>query len=386
MQAQRRLRRFRGSLLAVALTTWLLMLLGAPVVVGQEEPSAPQAVPAASEASEVPEASEAPSVARRRVDVDLGRSTEEATSTLRDLLMGFVGFLPQLVIGVAILLLAALVQAIVRPVLRRVLRSWTRANAIAALVGIVIWLAAISAALSVMVGDPRTLLGSVGLIGLALSWALQAPIESFTAWLLNSFRSYYRVGDRIGVGDVFGDVFRIDFLTTTVWEAGGPGKPVQGAQPTGALVTFPNSEVLRANVVNYTRDFPYVWDELDVSVTNQSDLVYLGDVLNRVAHEVVGAQMAEPIQRYRSMLQRAALDLDVSEEPQIYFSQTDTWTNATIRYLADARRRRKAASDLILALSRELARDEHRGRFEGAAPRMQVRLLPPDGEAQPGAV
>jgi small-conductance mechanosensitive channel len=274
MQAQRRLRRFRGSLLAVALTTWLLMLLGAPVVVGQEEPSAPQAVPAASEASEVPEASEAPSVARRRVDVDLGRSTEEATSTLRDLLMGFVGFLPQLVIGVAILLLAALVQAIVRPVLRRVLRSWTRANAIAALVGIVIWLAAISAALSVMVGDPRTLLGSVGLIGLALSWALQAPIESFTAWLLNSFRSYYRVGDRIGVGDVFGDVFRIDFLTTTVWEAGGPGKPVQGAQPTGALVTFPNSEVLRANVVNYTRDFPYVWDELDVSVTNQSDLVY----------------------------------------------------------------------------------------------------------------
>jgi small conductance mechanosensitive channel len=366
VQAQRRLRRFRGSFLAIALTTWLLLLLGAPAAEGQESETPADAAP------------------RRPVDVDLGRSTEEATSTLRDLLMGFVGFLPQLLIGLGILLVAALVQAVVRPVLRRVLRSWTRADAFAALTGIVIWLVAISAALSVMVGDPRTLLGSVGLIGLALSWALQAPIESFTAWLLNSFRSYYRVGDRIGVGDVFGDVFRIDFLTTTVWEAGGPGKPVQGAQPTGALVTFPNSEVLRANVVNYTRDFPYVWDEVEVSVTNQSDLVYLGAVLRRVAHVVVGAEMAEPIRRYRSMLQRAALDLDVSEEPQIYFSQTDTWTNATIRYLVDARRRRSAASDLIVAPSRELARDEHRSRFEGGAPQVQVRLLPPDaGAAHP---
>jgi small-conductance mechanosensitive channel len=148
--------------------------------------------------------------------------------------------------------------SIVRPPLRRLLASWTRANAISALAGVLIWILAISAALSVIVGDPRTLLGSVGLIGLALSWALQQPIESFTAWLLNSFRGYYRVGDRIAVGDVFGDVYRIDFLTTTVWEAGGPDKPVQGAQPTGALVTFPNSEVLRANVTNYTRDFPYV--------------------------------------------------------------------------------------------------------------------------------
>ena len=32
------------------------------------------------------------------------------------------------------------------------------------------------------------------------SLPLQTPIESFTGWLLNSFRGYYRVGDRIEVG------------------------------------------------------------------------------------------------------------------------------------------------------------------------------------------
>jgi small-conductance mechanosensitive channel len=87
------------------------------------------------------------------------------------------------------------------------------------------------ASLSVLAGDVRAVVGSVGLLGLAASWALQTPIESFTGWLLNSFRGYYRVGDRIAVGDVFGDVYRIDVLTTTVWEAGGPASPCRRRRP-----------------------------------------------------------------------------------------------------------------------------------------------------------
>lgn len=87
---------------------------------------------------------------------------------------------------------------------------------------------------------------------------------------MNSFRRYSRVGDRIAVGDVY----RIDVLTTTVWEADGSGQSVVAARATGALITFPNWEVLRSNIVNYTRDFPYVWDEVTINVANESDLGY----------------------------------------------------------------------------------------------------------------
>src|SRR5690606_10368652 len=181
--------------------------------------------------------------------VDPGRSVEEATSTVRRFAIDFTTLLPKILIAVALLVAAAVLVRLTRSLLRRVLGQWERADAATAMAGVLIWLLAIGMALSVIAGDTRTLIGSVGLLGLALSWALQAPIESFAGWLLNSFKGYYRVGDRVAVGDVFGDVYRIDFLTTTVWEAGGPEKPVQGAQPTGALVTFPNSEVLRSNVV-----------------------------------------------------------------------------------------------------------------------------------------
>ena len=70
----------------------------------------------------------------------------------------------------------------------------------AALMRIGLFLLAIAAGLSVIAGDATALLGSIGLIGLALSWALQTPIESFTGWVLNAFRDYYRPGDRIEVG------------------------------------------------------------------------------------------------------------------------------------------------------------------------------------------
>jgi hypothetical protein len=241
-------------------------------------------------------------------------------------------------------------------------------------VRIALYIGALAVSLSVLAGDASALLGSLGLVGLALSWALQTPIESFTGWLLNSFRSYYRVGDRIEVGDVFGDVYKIDVLTTTVWEAGGPGKSVAGAQPTGAMITFPNWEVLRSNIINYSREFPFVWDEVTVSVGNESDLPYTAGVLEPAAAAIVGRGMQDAATRYESLLSRARIAFDVDQQPRVFFSAADAWTNCTVRYLVDARKRRRAASDLVMALSKAMADPAHQGRIVGAYPRSEVRL------------
>jgi small-conductance mechanosensitive channel len=122
---------------------------------------------------------------------------------------------------------------------------------------------------------------------------------------LNGMRGYYRVGDRVAVGEVMGDVFRIDFFTTTVWEIGGPGRQgvfVNAGQPTGRMITFPNNEVLTGSIVNFTRDFPFVWDELTIPVGNESDLGYAIDVLRAVAEEILGEGMAGPAEQYETIL------------------------------------------------------------------------------------
>lgn len=351
-RARARLRGFRqGTFLAVALTALILLITG-----GVDESTGQDAQPP------VPDA------------VDPSVSIDEAAGTIQELLVGFYGILPKLVLSLVLIAAAAVLARLINAILRRSLGGWGKAEALGALVRIGMYLAAIAVSLSVIAGDANALLGSVGLVGLALSWALQTPIESFTGWLLNSFRSYYRVGDRIEVGDVFGDVYKIDVLTTTVWEAGGAGKSVAGAQPTGAMITFPNWEVLRSNLVNYTRDFPFVWDEVTVAVANESDLVYVAQVFEEVAARLVGGAMSDAAARYQDLLARARIAFEIEERPRVFFSPSDAWTNCTVRYIVDARSRRRRASDMLVALSRAAADSAHAGRIIPAYPRTEVRL------------
>ncbi|MFW6061367.1 MAG: mechanosensitive ion channel domain-containing protein [Planctomycetota bacterium] len=290
-------------------------------------------------------------------------AVEEATDTIGQLARDFYAMVPRIVVAIVLVALAALLAKALRWVFRHTLRDWNRADATSATVTVAIWAIALAAALSVIAGDPRAMVGLVGLTGLALSWAMQAPIESFAGWTINAFKAYYQVGDRISVGDVFGDVYRIDLLTTTVWEAGGPGHPVQGAQPTGSLITFPNSELLRANIVNYTKLFPYVWDEVVVSVGDGTDLAYAAAVCERVARKIGAQFMDEPVRQYNRLLDEVRLAFDIPPEPQVFVTLAESWSNLTIRYLVHARQRRRRSTDMSLALSAELAKPEHAGRI-----------------------
>lgn len=352
-RAQQQLRRFRqGSGLALALATLLLVVVGDPAVGGQgADPSQAARLPRSGELGEV-------------------------SQTFAELAGNALAYAPRVVAAVIALAAAALLSRLLGGVARRLLGHWQRTDAVLALGRITIFALAAVVALSILAGDARAVAGSVGLLGLAASWALQAPIESFTGWILNAFRGYYRVGDRVAVGEVFGDVFSIDILTTTVWEAGGRGKAVGAAQATGALITFPNSEVLRSNIVNYSRDFPYVWDELTIGVTNESDLEHASRVIETVARRVLGPQMADAAAEYEALLKAHGLGFAVEEIPKVYLSSRDAWTDCTLRYLVPVRTRRHWSSALLLAISVELATPEHAARVQSAYPRTEVSLRP----------
>jgi small-conductance mechanosensitive channel len=395
--ARSHLRGFRqATILAVAITAFILLLLAPDDEGGAQQP-APADTPAA-QVQAVPDTvaiiepvavedlqkdeaavEEEPEV---RPDAVARVAMDEAVATLRTLWISFLANLPRVLVAVAVLFLAWGMTRLIRPVLRRGLRHWERSNAAVALFGVGTWLIAIGIAVSVLVGDIRALVGSLGLVGLALSWALQTPIESFTGWLLNSFQGYYRVGDRVAVGEVFGDVYRIDVLTTTVWEIGSPDRDgfVAAEQPTGRLITFPNFEVLRGSIVNLTRDFPYVWDEVSIAVANKSDLDYARDVLQHAVDEVIGDTMAEPARQYAEVLRHSRLEFAIAERPEVFVSLDDSWTTMTVRYLVPARQRRLWKSRVSKAAMEAYTADEHAHKILAVFPRRQIQFIGPDGK------
>lgn len=387
--ARKRLQRYRRvTILAIGITALLLLVfapqeasLAQETITGAASPAAQTTADPAEEPLQAPDQAPPPREAADVVDA----AVDEARTSTRRVWTGFIGFLPKLLVAIAVLVIAWLITRLLRVLLRRVSRSWERGAAIRALIAIGVWLLAAGVAISVLVGDMRALVGSLGLIGLALSWALQTPIESFTGWLLNSFRGYYRVGDRIAVGEIHGEVYRVDFLNTTLWEIGSPGREggyVKAEQPTGRLITFPNSEVLAGSIINFTRDFPWVWDEYEHTIANESDLRYAIDVVHRIADEVLAENMRGAAHEYERILQQARLERSVTPHPEVFVTTNDWGTLLIVRYLVDARQRRLWKSRLITALTVELAREEHRGRIIPVYPRQQIQIISPEGVPQ----
>lgn len=372
--AQNRLRQFRqASLIAVALTAFLILLLNP----GEARYSQEQGADTIANGN-ILDTTEPVGVGEAISGDKIREATKnEALETIRNLRDGFFSNLPKILVAIAVLVFAWVLARFFRFVLQKTLGRWSSSGAVIAMTSISIWLIAAGTAVSVLAGDIRALVGSLGLVGLALSWSLQTPIESFTGWLLNSFKRYYVVGDRIQVGEIFGDVYKIDFLTTTVWEIGGPYRQgfVMAEQPTGRMVTFPNNEILTGSVVNLTGDFPFVWDELNIAVGSGSDVRYAMEVALRTATELVGENMKIPAQQYEKILRQAGIDAEVAEGPQVYAAGAESWSEIIVRYLVEARERRKWKSELTIRLSEELAKPENKEKIKEVSTRSHVRIV-----------
>lgn len=119
---------------------------------------------------------------------------------------------------------------------------------------------------------------SFGLISLVLGFALQAPIASFIAWIYLIFRRTYLVGDRIQIKNFRGDVIEIGYLDTSILECSGDY--LENDRKSGRIVRFPNSLVLKEEVINYSGpQVPFIWNETPIQVAYTSDLQFVEDCL-----------------------------------------------------------------------------------------------------------
>jgi small-conductance mechanosensitive channel len=206
---------------------------------------------------------------------------------------------------------------------------------------------------------------SIGVLSLILGLAVQTPVTSFLGWIYLLARAPYRVGDRIKIGDATGDVIDVSYLDTTLWEFGG-GDLLSTDHPTGRIIKFPNSKVLGSTVYNYTWPlFPYVWNEVKLSVSYNADLEFIAETMQRIAAEEVGESMMKQIRVYRELLAQTPVDsLEVREYPSVLFRvNANTWLDAIVRYLVHPKEAGRVKTRLIKKLLTELNKAPNRVMF-----------------------
>lgn len=182
-----------------------------------------------------------------------------------------------------------------------------------------------------------SVLFSLGVLGFAVTFALQQPLFSLIGWLYIMIKRPYQVGDRIAIEEMRGDVVSIDFFVTEVWEI--DGDLVSSNQPSGRIVTVPNSTVLSSRVINfYGKGVQSVWNEVSIQVAYESDLGFASQLMVDAATELLGEEMAEHVADYRERLAETPVELDVAEEPTVNVVQQESWVELRLRYLVHPRR------------------------------------------------
>ncbi|WP_029038460.1 mechanosensitive ion channel family protein [Salinimicrobium xinjiangense] len=205
---------------------------------------------------------------------------------------------------------------------------------------------------------------SFGVGSLILGLALQSTFTSFFGWIYLLIRKPYEVGDRIKIGPVYGDVIRVGYLDTTLWEF--RGDYLSGDHPSGRVVRFTNSKVFTEYIYNYSWPlFPFIWNELKIFVSHDSDLLFINKTIKRIAEEEIGEAMTRRIKRYNRILKSTLVEkLEVREVPSVLLKVNEnTWIEITVRYLVNPKSSGTVKTSLLEHVMQELKRHPDKVKF-----------------------
>ena len=197
----------------------------------------------------------------------------------------------------------------------------------------------------------------LGLVSAGLAIALQDPLVNLAGWIFISIRKPFVVGDRIQLGEHRGDVIDIRLFQFSLVEI---GNWVDADQSTGRIIHVPNGWVFKQATANFTAGFQFIWDEIPVMVTFESDWRRAKEILQDIAErhtgvkgEVAAEQVRQASRKYMIFFQHLT--------PIVWTSVADSGVVLTMRYLSDPRRRRSTAAaiweEILVAFAAESAID-----------------------------
>jgi small-conductance mechanosensitive channel len=187
----------------------------------------------------------------------------------------------------------------------------------------------------------------------ALVLALRYPILGIAGWVFIIGKRPFEVGDRIQIGEHRGDVIDQRLFMFSLMEI---GNWVGDEQSTGRVIHIPNGMIFQNPIANYSRGFEYIWNELHVLVTFESDWRKAKKILTEIAdsHSENLSSAAE------KKLKRAAKKYMIFYQkltPIVYTSVKDSGVMLSIRHLCEPRSRRGVTQefweDILTAFEKE---------------------------------
>ncbi len=211
----------------------------------------------------------------------------------------------------------------------------------------------------IIIGSFATQLGSAvtfaGLLTAGVAVALQNVIVSVVAYFFLIGKYGIRVGDRVQIAGVTGEVVDIGLVRIHLMELGGPGE----SQPSGRIVAFSNSIVFQptAGVFKQIPGTSFVWHEVKLILAPETDYHVAKDRLTQAADAAL-ANDRESLEVQRQMMERNFSSVSAGElRPKIGLHYAGSGIEATVRFPVELEKASETDDqvmrELLAALDRE---------------------------------
>lgn len=186
----------------------------------------------------------------------------------------------------------------------------------------------------------KTLATFLGLVSAGIAIALKDPLTNLAGWAYIVSREPFDVGDRIEIGGHKGDVIDQRLFQFTLNEIGGW---VDADQSTGRIIHIPNGRIFSDPIANYDKGFKYIWNEVPVVVTFESNWQRAREVLTAIAFKHAEHLTAEAERDLLTASRQYFINYR-KLTPIVYVTGEASGVKLTMRYLIEPRRRRGTVS------------------------------------------
>lgn len=191
-------------------------------------------------------------------------------------------------------------------------------------------------AISYFTGTIKDFTLIIGLFTAGIAFTLQELILSIAGSLYIFLVKVYAPGDRIEIHGIKGDVIDVDSIYTTMMEI---GEWVSSDNYSGRIVKLSNAFVFKGPIYNYSQDFPFIWDEVNLPIRYGSDIELAKSIIIKIASEVLSEFTANSKSQWEDVVNKYYIE-DAQVDPTLAISLTDNWIQFNLRYIVDFKKRR----------------------------------------------
>jgi small-conductance mechanosensitive channel len=224
--------------------------------------------------------------------------------------------------------------------------------------------------ISYFTGNIKDFALAIGLLTAGITITLQELILSIAGSFYIFFVGVYKPGDRIEINNIKGDVIDIDSIYTTMMEI---GEWVSSDNYSGRIVKLSNAFVFKGPVYNYSKDFPFVWDEFSLPIRYGSDIDLAKSIVIKIASETLSEYVSKSISEWNQVVNKYYIE-NAQVDPTLAITMTDNWIQFNLRYIVDYKKRRSTKHILNERIGTEILKTD--GKVQLASTTFEIVRIP----------